>query len=299
MPRNRWLIFAGWLTLGLIWGSTWLFIKIGLSELPPFTYASLRFLVALVPLWLWCAVSGRKLPRSGRDWGLMAITGGLIITGNYGLVFWGGQFISSGQTATIHASLPLFAFVFAHIFIASEKLSLRRAIAVPIGFAGIAVIFAQDLQLSAGSQFIGSLAVLLAAAGFAFATVMVKTRGKHFDPVVLTTLQMTIGVLPLIGIALVTEDQSQLQFTPTAIGCLLYLGLVGSAFAFVLMFWLIRRMPVALTQLTPFVSTVVAVVLGVAVRGEPLTTHFIFGALAVLLSLFLTVERTPNRVKAA
>ena len=80
--------------------------------------------------------------------------------------------------------------------------------------------------------------------------------------------------------------------------CLLYLGLVGSAFAFVLMFWLIRRMPVTLTQLTPFVSTVVAVALGVAVRGEPLTAHFVAGALAVLLSLYLTVERRPSQTNA-
>ena len=107
--RIVWLILCG------IWGSTWLFIKIGLADLPPFTFAGIRFLLASIILILLVAARRARWPRTGGEWWLIAISGALQFTLNYGLVFWGEQYISSGLAAVLQSTFPLFGLVIAHL----------------------------------------------------------------------------------------------------------------------------------------------------------------------------------------
>lgn len=279
---TRLAVFTGWLVLGIIWGTTWLFIKIGLHDLPPFTFAGLRFALAVLPLV--CLVAWRReaIPRRPGDWLFMTGTGFLTITLNYGLVFWASQEISSGQTATLHATLPMFAILFAHFMVRNERMTLRRTAGVLLGILGVAVIFAEQLSLHSAGAILASVAVVVAALGTALSNVIVKRRCSQISPLLLATAQMLFGLFPLLAIGLLSEDASAFTWSPTAILCLLYLAWVGSALAFVLMFWLIQRMPVTLTQLTPFVSTVTAVALGVMVLGEGTSPRFLAGVTLVL-----------------
>ena len=104
-----------WLILCGIWGSTWLFIKIGLNDLPPFSFAAIRFVIAAAILWAIVALRRYRLPRSKSDWLMLAGTGVLAFTVNYGLVFWGEQYISSGLAALLQATIPAFGLLFAHL----------------------------------------------------------------------------------------------------------------------------------------------------------------------------------------
>jgi len=130
-----------WLLLCGIWGSTWLFIKLGLEDLPPFTFAGIRFVIASLMLFSLVAVRRLSLPRKRSDWFLLASTGVLAFCINYGLLFWGEQYISSGLAALLQATIPVFGLVIAHFYLPGERMTLPRVIGIVMGLAGVAVIF--------------------------------------------------------------------------------------------------------------------------------------------------------------
>jgi drug/metabolite transporter (DMT)-like permease len=144
-PARKFITIMIWLALGLIWGSTWTFIKVGLADLPPFGFAGLRFVLAAVPLWIFLLAKRPKGPASRADWILVVGTALLSIAASYGLVFWGEQHITSGLTAILFTSYGMFGLLFAHAFLPAEPLRPRKVSGVLLGIAGIALIFADQL----------------------------------------------------------------------------------------------------------------------------------------------------------
>jgi drug/metabolite transporter (DMT)-like permease len=284
--------FLVWLLLSTIWGSTWLFIKVGLADLPPFTFAGIRFLVAVVPIVIYLMLTRTPLPREPRNWTLMVGTGFLTFALNYGLVFWGEQQISSGLTAILYTTMPLFGLLLAHWRIPEEPLTARRLIGVLAGIVGVGLIFSRQLQFAGPLVLWGSAAIVLAALGTALANVAIKLRAHHISAPLLTAIQMISGLIPLLIVGLATEG-SPLDFhwTPMAWISLFYLALVGSSLAFVLLYWLMKRMPVTRTQLIPILSTLLAVLLGWAFLGETLSWRTAAGGAAILIGLWLASRR--------
>ena len=133
--RLVWLILCG------IWGSTWLFIKLGLADLPPLTFAGVRFVIACAILFVIIRLRNVHLPRARADWILLSISGILSFGLNYGLVFWGEQYITSGLAALLQATLPAFGLVFAHFYLPGERLSWARIGGVVLGVCGVGVVF--------------------------------------------------------------------------------------------------------------------------------------------------------------
>src|SRR5882672_1236086 len=115
-----------WLFLCMIWGSTWLFIKLGLRDLPPMSFAALRFLIAASILLFILLFKKRALPRSPSDWLLVSVTGVMVFTLNYGLVFWAGQFIPSGQGSVLQATVPIFGIFIAHFYLPTERITSAK-----------------------------------------------------------------------------------------------------------------------------------------------------------------------------
>lgn len=285
--------FLVWLLLSTIWGSTWLFIKVGLSDLPPFTFAGIRFAVAVLPLLIYLAVVRTPLPRDPRDWTLMIGTGLLTFTLNYGLVFWGEQHISSGLTAILYTTMPLFGLLLAHWRISEEPLTAAKLIGVLLGIMGVALIFSRQLQFPDALALWGSAAIVLAALGTAYAGIVIKLRAHHISAPTLTAVQMISGLIPLLIVGLATEGSPfNFHWTPLAWISLFYLALVGSSLAFVLLYWLMKRMPVTRTQLIPILSTLLAVLLGWAFLGETLSWRTAAGGAAILIGLWLASRRS-------
>jgi drug/metabolite transporter (DMT)-like permease len=282
-----------WLSLGLIWGGTWLFIKIGLADVPPFTFAAIRFFVASVPLLLFLRARRTPLPRIYGDWALTLSTGVLGFGFGYGLVYWGEQRISAGLTAILFTTYPLFGLVFAHFLVPGERITIRRLAGVVLGIAGVALIFGEQLTLGSPAALLGSLAVVVSAACAALSSVMIKARGGHLDPVFLSVAQLLTGAVPLLAVGLLLEGSPlSLRWTPMALVSLGYLAFFGSALAFVLWYWLIRAIKVTTAQLLPFVNTLVAVILGVVVLGEAHGWSALAGGAAILMGL--AVALVPN-----
>ncbi len=280
-----------WLALGTIWGSTWLFIKVGLdSGLPPIGFAGVRFVIASIPLVLWLVIRRARLPRTWAEWRLMLVTGWLTFTLNYALVFWGEAHISSGLAAILYTNFPLFGIVLAHFMLADEPMTWRKVGGVALAAAGVVLIFWNQISMKGPLALAGAAAIVVASLGSAYADIVIKRSGTHIDPVTLTAVQMVGGWIPLVALAVVV-DGSPLHYPWTARGvfALLYLALVGSALAFVLLYWLIQRMQVTRTMLIPLVSTLFAVALGIVVLGEAFSVRVVIGGIGVLGGLVMAV----------
>ncbi len=289
-----------WLSLGLIWGATWLFIKIGLADVPPFTFVAIRFFIAAVPLFVLLRVRRTPLPRKMSDWVLTVSTGVLGFAIGYGLVYWGEQHISAGLTAILFTTYPLFGLVFAHFMVPGEPITMRRLVGVVVGIAGVALIFGEQLTLGSALAVLGSLAVVVSAACAALSSVLIKARGGHLDPAFLTVAQILTGAVPLLVVGLLLEGSPfDLHWTPMALVSLAYLAFFGSSLAFVIWYWLIRAIKVTTAQLLPFVNTLVAVVLGAVVLDEELGWRALAGGAAILLGLAVALAPNGRRPRVA
>jgi drug/metabolite transporter (DMT)-like permease len=266
-----------------IWGSTWLFIKLGLADLPPITFAGIRFVIACVILFTLIRVRGISLPANSRDWWFLASTGVLAFSLNYGLVFWGEQYISSGLAAVLQSTLPAFGLVFAHIHLPGERMTWSKIFGVVLGVLGVAVVFSNQLAIAGGTALAGSIALVLSAMFAAISNVMVKGHSRKLDPAILAAGQMFFGLIPLLLIGIPLEGNPfTYHWTPTAVLALLYLAVVGSVIAFMLYYWLVHNMDVTKTMLIALVTPVVAVVLGMLVLGEDLNWRTIAGGVMIM-----------------
>ncbi|HEV7890375.1 MAG TPA: EamA family transporter [Pyrinomonadaceae bacterium] len=278
------------LILCYIWGSTWLFIKLGLRDLPPITFAAARFLLASSILFVIIKVRGVALPRGRGDWSLLAKTGVLAFTLNYGLLFWGEQHISSGLAALLQATIPAFGMLIAHAYLPGERLDARKMAGVLLGVVGVGVIFSNQLGAEGTHALAGSVAIVVGAACVAWANVLVKAKGSKLDPAVLAMGQMVCGLVPLACFALAFEGNPlRMRWTALAVVCLLYLTLVGSVAAFLLYYWLVRKVDVTKTMLIALVTPLAAVLLGMVTLDEKLTWRVVAGGALIMSGVALVV----------
>jgi len=287
-----------WLVLCGIWGSTWLFIKLGLADLPPFTFASIRFIIASAIVFSIIRIRGVELPRARSDWLLLAVTGILSFGFNYGLVFWGEQYITSGLAALLQATTPAFGLVFAHFNLPDERLSWTRIGGVVLGVCGVAVVFSNQLAVAGRQALAGCVALLLSSIFVAYSNVLVKKHGKKLNPAIMTAGQMLFGLLLLL-VAAITLEGNPLRYhwTPMAVIALLYLAVVGSVIAFLLYYWLILHMDVTKSMLIALVTPVVAVILGMIVLNEEFGWRTLAGGAMIILGIAFIVVR-KNRYQA-
>lgn len=279
-----------WLLLSTIWGSTWLFIKVGLEDLPPFTFAALRFAVAIVVLLPLLILRRVRLPRTGTDWWLMVYTGFLTFTVAYGLVFWGEQHVSSGLAALLFSTFPLFGMVIAHFHLPEERMTWMKVVGAMLGILGVGLVFSNQMSVAGTEALWGGIGIVIAALAAAYADIMIKLRGGHLDTTLLTLVQMVAGSLPLVAIAtLVERSADTFHWTPLALFSIAYLAVIGSALAFVLLYWLIRHMEVTKTMLITLVTPLIAVLLGIVFLDEQLTWRTTFGGAAIISGIGLVV----------
>ena len=279
------------LLLCCIWGSTWMFIKLGLNDLPPLSFAAARFLLATAVLSAVVAARRVRLPR-GREWLLLAQTGVLAFGLNYGLLFWGEQHISSGLAALLQATIPVFGMLLAHLYLPGERLNARKLAGALLGVGGVGVIFSHQLGAEGSMALWGSAAVVAGACFVAWANVLVKAKGLKLEASVLSAGQMACGFVALASAALVLEGgPAHMRWTPLAVICLLYLTLVGSVAAFLLFYWLVRHVDVTKTMLIALVTPLAAVLLGVVALGEELSWRTLAGGAVIMSGVALVVLR--------
>lgn len=280
-----------WALTCLIWSTVWLFIKIGLRDVPPLSFAALRLLIAFVVLVPIVAALRVPLPQRRADWMLVATTGVLLLGVNYACVYWGAQFIPSGLTAVLQAVAPGFGLLLDHYRTGGERITTPKALGACAGIGGVAAVFADQLHVAGARALLASAAVLAGAACVAVVYVLIKWRGRHLPPAVLTVTQTLCGLVLLLPMAFIREGNPlDLPWTSTAVASLLYLALAGSVAAFWLNYWLLRRMTVTGVLLMSIVQPLIAVLLGALVLGESIPPGTAIGAVAILTSAALLVR---------
>jgi drug/metabolite transporter (DMT)-like permease len=288
--RRPLLIFLALVVVCLIWGSTWLVIRINLKDFPPFRGAALRFLLAAALIGL--SAGRRRLPSVQRPstwyWLVLSM---VLIAVPYSAVYWGEQFVSSGLTAVLFATYPQFVALLAHSGVRGERLTPWLVIGLMSGMAGVTVLFWGELGGSAPGSVTGGLLILLSALSSATGTVMLKRRLAHLDPLLINLRPMLYGGIILMALSLATESGTPWSWNLRGIGSLLYLAIFGSAVAFSLYCWLMRTLPVSRLSFIVYVTPLIALVLGALVENEPLTWRLLLGT-ALIISGIAISRRT-------
>lgn len=287
-----------WLILCLIWGTTWFFIKIGLEDLPPISFAAARFTLAVLILGIVIFFQKIPLPQTKRDWKLLALTGVLQFSINYSLVFWSEQYISSGLAAVLQAMISVFGLVLAWIHLPNEKITWIKIMSVALGICGVAVVFIEQLQIKSWLAFVGCVAIVGGAYAAAHASILVKAFGGNLHPASLVFGQMICGILPIIIYASVVEGNPlALHWTWKALISVLYLTIFGTVAAFWLYYLLLSKIESNKAMMISLVTPLIAVIIGNLFLGERLPLQTFLGGALILASIGLIVFKAKGNLK--
>lgn len=288
---------AAFATLCVVWSSTWLAIKIGLRDLPPISYAGLRFVVAIIVLLVVSIGRARLLPRSRVEYIILALTGVLMFSMNYGLLFWGELHVSSGLAAVLQATIPIFGMIFAHWMLPDEPLRWQRLAGAFLALGGVAVICARLLDFSGLLAFWGGLGIVAGAAGAAYSNVLLKQRPLQLGPAMIAAWQMIFGTVPMLVLGGIVEGNPiHFHWSAMSIFCLLYLAIIGSALTFLLLYWLLPQMQTTNLQTISLITPPGAVMLGWLFGGETFPLWSLLGAAFVLAGVWIIFGKSrPNR----
>jgi len=273
-----WLIIV---ILSLIWSSTWLAIKLGLETMPPFLSAGWRFLIAFIALAVYAVKNKLPFPRDWKTQRFFILFSFINFTAGYALVYWGEQYINSGLTSVLFTVMPFYVALFSIKMLPHEKVSLKKFIGITVGFLGVIIIFRDQLYLGHPLAFWGMTAVLISPAFSAMGTIMGKIARQKFHPVTLNTYPLLYTSLTLFLMHFLLEPNAPVHYSLTALLSLFYLGIFGTAIAFVLYFYLLKTTSAVLMSLITFITPPVALIWGWLVLDEAVTWQLVLGMVVI------------------
>ena len=286
---QKFKIYIAVLFLGILWGSTWLAIKLGLEDAPPFTAAAARFILSFLVLIIWLIIKKHKFPKNISYWmqsGFIAI---FMFVIPYALVYWGEQYISSGLSSVLFSTQSLFVVIFAHFMTKNEKANFQKIIGLSIGLIGLYLIFKDQINPDETLGLIGLICLLISAASSAFALVILSKRKKEVDPVPEVTIHIGITAFAMIIMALILETPSIEMFSAKLISSIVYLAVLGTVIGFIIYYWIAKHASAVLTSFSVFISPVFAVFLGWLVLKETLNETAFIGVVLVIASILITL----------
>jgi drug/metabolite transporter (DMT)-like permease len=283
--------------LCLIWGSTWLVIQEGLDDLPPLTSAGVRFALAFAVMLFFAPRLARREGGGAPPARLWILVGTLNFAVSYAIVYVTETVLPSGLVAVLWAVFPLMAAVPGH-FVLGERLGVRQISGLLLGFVGTCLLFGTDITEfgAAEGELLGpigaALLLLLSPLVSVVGQTCVKLWGTRTSSALLNRNAMGLGALLLLAAALVFERDATSRWTPAALGSIAYLAVVGTCLAFTLYHWLLRYADVTRLSVITYVTPVVALALGWAVRSEELTAGTLGSAGLVLVGVALVGTRS-------
>ena len=288
-----WFLFFA---LGVMWGSSYLFIKLGVETLEPFQLIAARMLVGLAILWLIVGLWKREpIPRDRRTYGHLIVMSIINIIIPFTLITWAEQSVDSAVAAIINGAVPLFIILPAAIFLPDEPVTLNKLVSLPLGFVGVVLLVVKDLGVG-GSNALGAVALLGSTLAYALGGVYSRKYIRNLRPMVPALFQVTFAVLWSALLMLSLEGLPPLTaWTPTAILSVVWLGLFGSSLAYLAFFRLLQTWGATRTALLAYILPVVGIVLGVAVRNEQIDIRAILGTGLILLGIGLANSKFGAR----
>ncbi len=290
MKSERLLVVLGFVIVSLIWGSTWLGIKLGLESIPPLFGVAMRFTLAFLVLLVIVMVRRSSVPRD-RSAILLYISLALFsFSLPYALVYWGEQYIPSGLASILFTIYPFVVAGLSHFFLPAEKITAYKLAGIILGFIGILVIFHADIRPGEG-DLKGMAAIVGSTVLQATALVIVKRMGRHVDPVTMNFAGMGVGLIVMYTLAFAFEDPGQIRFDANGIISILYLGSFGTVVTFVIFYWLLKRVQAVYLSLMTLVTPVLAVILGALWLHETMAPSVFSGAILVFMGILVANSR--------
>lgn len=301
MAADRsWTDYGIYVLLCLIWGSTWLAIKIGLEGAPPFLAAGLRFVVAsavLVPL----SVALRAPWPQGRvEWAVVGFVGVVLFVFDYGLIYWAeANGVESALAAVLFATMPFQTALMAHALVGGERLTPRKFLGIAMGFGGIVLVFGGEFGAVGIEKLLPMAAVVASAACASAASVAIKRWAHDASPYTFNAAAMMIGAGGLLLLSLAADEPLGLPGWPEGILSILYLGVAGTVVAFLGYLRLLKTVPVTTMSFIAFITPIVAIVLGFVVAAEQLGPLVGLGAAVTLAGIAVYAFRPAAPVSGA
>lgn len=298
----KWKTFLAFTIIYFVWGSTYLAIRIGVREFPPFLLAAIRFLVAGPLLYGWMIFRGERSP-SRREWTSAFLIAFLIFVLDYGLVFWAEQRVPSGVTAVMMATIPAFMALSEIVLLRTQRLTIRLVLALAIGIGGVAVLMSHAWRLGGPPiDRAGALALIVAAVAWSIAAALTLKLPLPESKFMSSGAQMLAGGVLLAVTAAAVGDFR--NFHPSSVSsaawlALVYLIVAGSIVAFTAYVWLIHHESPTKVGTYAYVNPVIAVLLGYFLAGESLGIRTVLGTLFVLISVVLITTARTERPKSA
>lgn len=283
-----WKILLAFAIIYFVWGSTYLAIRVGVREIPPFLMAGLRFTAAGSAMWLWMRATGVPSP-TWREWRGATVLGTLMFLIDYACLFWAEQRVPSGIAAVILAMIPVCITLLEIIFLRTQRLTLRLALGLAVGIVGVAVLMNPHSSLGeAPLDRRGVIAILVSCCGWSAGTIVTKRLTLPASKPMSAAAQMLSGGVQLLLLAVIAGEFANFHaqsISPTAWFSLIYLIIAGSIIAFTAYVWLLHYESPTKVGTYAYVNPVVAVIFGAALGGEGLGRRTILGTALILVSV--------------
>ena len=278
-----------WLGTGLLWGTTWVVIRVGLRYAPPLTLAAVRTAVAAVTLLLFAAWRDRDRRPVGGELRFWIVVGAMQIGVPYALIFWAEQYVSAGLTAMLFATFPAFTAVASHFMLKNEPLTRGKATGTLLAIVAVGLLAG---PASGATPPLGAVAaVLVASVAAAVGTVIVRRHGRETSTIWLTAIQVAGAAVLLSVLALALERGRPVQVNLTLVITVLYLAWVISVGCYLGLFWLLKRLDATFVSMGVIFETGVGVFLGAWALGESLGGQVFAGLALVAISVYLVTVR--------
>ena len=289
--RAEWLVF---LALGLMWGSSYLFIKLAVDDFGTFTLVALRLAIGAALLWVVIRLARQPLPRERRLYGHLVVMAVVNIVIPFLLITWAEQTVDSSLAAILTSAVPLFAIVIAPLFLHDEPIRVNGVVGLGVGFVGVVVLTSNDLTV-ADADLTGELALLGAALAYAVGAVYSRRNMRGVPPMIPAVFQVTFAMLISGAIAIVLESPWNARPDGEAVFSILWLGILGSGFAYLAVFRLLSTWGATRTTLVAYVIPVVGIALGFLVLSEPIDGRVLIGTALVIGGVALVNSRYGKR----
>ena len=287
-----WLIF---LALGVMWGSSYLFIKLAVDSFGTFTLISLRLLIGAAFLWVVLRFARTALPRDRRIYGHLLVMAVINITIPFALITWAEQSVDSALAAIINSTVPLFVLVIAPMFLPDEPIRVNGVIGLAIGFMGVVLIVSPGLTSADGNP-AGELALLGSSISYAIGNVYARRNVRGLAPLIPAVFQVTFALI-IVGVLALVLEQPWATATPDAEAwfSIIWLGILGSGVAYLAYFRLLGRWGATRTSLVAYVLPVIGIGLGFLVLQEPIEVSLIGGTALIVLGVALVNGKWGRR----
>lgn len=295
MKTKHWIVF---IILGIVWSSSFLWIKIGVQDIGPMALTAFRMLFGALTALAITLYQKVEWPRDWKTWGIFAVLGPTSLAIPIFFISWGEQTIDSAVASILNATTPLFTIVMAHFLLQDDRMTVQKVLGLLIGFAGVIVLMSEDLAASQTSPVLGQAAVIIASAFYAGSAVYARKLTQHVHSSTRGAMLLITATLFMWIIGPLAERPFEFPSLPITWISILWLGILGSGVAVIMLYYLIHEVGPTRATLVTYLFPVGGVILGVLFLNEHLSWQLLVGSLLIIASLAVVNWRRSTAVVA-